>query len=116
MSAPEEERDVAELARAAAAPFLDELYARLTVTLRDPDRMAIESALLKAFLGGMQAGSGETAEAVLEQRGQPRLGFYGAPMRPSTDEELPIPHLDPWAERYGTGAPSGSGSSRNDRK
>jgi hypothetical protein len=100
MPASEESEALAELASETVAPIKQELLGRLDVQLGDRDALAVESALLKAFLGGMRAGSAEMAESVAEQIPVSEV-FRGQPTISPAQPELPLPELDPWAARYG---------------
>jgi len=103
MAADERSSEVADLAAEAVAPVGEELRGRLAVELDERDRLAVQSALLKAFLNGMGAALAETPEPVIDEgvgfrqlapaRVQPALG----------GPALELPQLDPWAERYGDG-------------
>lgn len=97
----ETSRAVADLASEAIGPLEQELRERVSLDLGDRDLLAIESALLKAFLSGMQAGIGEISESLIDQGTPGRLGaeVSGGLVAPT----LPLPHLDPWASRYRDG-------------
>jgi hypothetical protein len=90
------------LATESVAPIEDELRQRLAMELTDKDLLAIETALLKAFMNGMRTGSAETAERVRDAPAQPG-GLSGSP--PPIVEQLDpqLPWLDPWADAYGDG-------------
>ncbi len=101
----EDPNGVAELATEAVAPIAQELRQRLVVEIDGQDTLALETALLKAFINGMRAASAdttETSEASSEQGvGLVGLGVPPIPISQSLDESLPW--LDPWAARYGDG-------------
>jgi hypothetical protein len=101
MDENDEPSQIAELATEAVAPIEQELRRRLDVELGERDVLAVETALLKAFLGGMGAGLAEAAETALE-RG-PMAGRLGGERLPANValEQPQLPHLDPWAQRYG---------------
>jgi hypothetical protein len=94
---------VTELATEAVAPIEQELRQRLVFEVGEQDALAIETALLKAFINGMRAASAaaaETAEPLIEQaRGL--TGFGGSPMQSVQPLDSPLPWVDPWAARYG---------------
>jgi hypothetical protein len=93
---------IVELASESVAPIEQELRQRLALELTDKDSLAIETALLKAFINGMRTGSAETAERVLDGAGPPS-DLSGR--QPPTIEQLDpqLPWLDPWADSYGGG-------------
>lgn len=101
MTASEDTDPIAALAQETVAPIKEELFGRLTVRVGERDALALESALLKAFIGGMQAGEAEAAESetALELDQSP-AHYSEQPFLP-TQLDLPLPQLDPWAERYG---------------
>ncbi len=98
MGAGEASRAVADLATEAIGPLEEELRQRVSLDFGDRDLLAIESALLKAFLSGMQAAMGEMSESTIDQANQGALGseLVGA----AASDTLPLPRLDPWASRY----------------
>lgn len=100
MTANEESSDIAELASETVAPIEQELRQRLTVALRERDALAVESALLKAFLCGMQEASAQAAEAAIDQVDRTR-GVGGELMARPASLNTRLPRLDPWAARYG---------------
>ncbi|HEV3048610.1 MAG TPA: hypothetical protein VGY13_14745 [Solirubrobacteraceae bacterium] len=100
MGAEAESGAIAGLATEAVAPIEGELRERLEAELGERDLVAVESALLKAFLGGMQAANAETAETVIDQQGAV-LGMTGGLVNTPAGLDLALPHLDPWAERFG---------------
>ncbi len=103
MSLPPPEGDdpngLVEVAAEAVAPIEQELRERLVAEIDERDSLALETALLKAFINGMRAGRSEAAEPLLEQAGG-ISGFAlpspGAPLLP----ESPLPWVDPWAAKY----------------
>ncbi|HUB72447.1 MAG TPA: hypothetical protein VL979_00245 [Solirubrobacteraceae bacterium] len=101
MAADERTSDVADLAAEAVAPIGEELRERLAAELDERDRLAVESALLKAFLNGMGAALAETPEPVIDEGvGFRQLG--PARVEPALGgPALELPQLDPWAQRYG---------------
>lgn len=100
MAESEEIDEIEQLATEAVAPIDEELRQRLGGELTDKDSLALESALLKAFVNGMRVGAGEVAERVID-RSAASAGF-GARQQPTAKELEPeLPRLDPWAERYG---------------
>ncbi|MGO9321443.1 MAG: hypothetical protein ACLQBY_11670 [Solirubrobacteraceae bacterium] len=104
MSMAESERPsgIVELATEAVAPIEEELRQRLLAEVGDQDSLAIESALLKAFIDGMRARTAETAESVVERTNAfTALGSGQIP--PTTELEPALPRIDPWADRYGGG-------------
>jgi hypothetical protein len=99
MTSGDDVSDVIELATGAVAPIEHELRRRLTVAIDERDALAIESALLKAFVNGFSAGSTEATETQIEQTGAVTAdwGEQGAiPLQSPLDP----PRIDPWAERY----------------
>jgi hypothetical protein len=101
IGASEDANTVAELASEAVAPIEQELRHRLQAEVGEQDLLAIESALLKAFLNGMGTGAAEQAEAAIDQV-VPREGFAGQGLAPAVPpDQAQLPQLDPWAERYG---------------
>jgi hypothetical protein len=62
---------IVELASESVAPIEQELRQRLALALTDKESLAIETALLKAFINGMRTGSAETAERVVDGVVQP---------------------------------------------
>jgi hypothetical protein len=102
MAEGDESGGLTELAMETVAPIEQELRRRVTVELGERDIVAIESALLKAFLSGMQAGAAETADAAVEQDGMMQ-GRRGGAVLNLASLDLPLPRLDPWAARYGDG-------------
>ncbi len=102
MSDEQDPTNLVELASDSVAPFKQELRKRLGVELDERDALAVESALLKAFLRGLAEGGAEASERVLDQGVEPLLlsAFGGTPPNPS-ELAPPVPDVDPWAERYG---------------
>lgn len=99
---PEAER-IAELAGESVAPIEQELRQRLAMELTDRESLAIDTALLKAFINGMRTGSAETTERVLDAPGAP-IGLSGGRQWPTVEQLDPqLPWLDPWADSYGGG-------------
>jgi hypothetical protein len=92
---------VAGLASEAVAPIEEELRRRLLAEVGEQDALAIETALLKAFINGMRAGGAEVAEASVETSGM----FAPDPgqLTGGTGLGEPLPWLDPWADRYAGG-------------
>lgn len=101
MSASEDTNPIAALAEETVAPIKEELYGRLTVRVGERDALAVESALLKAFLVGMQAGEAETAGSEAAFELDQSTGHYGEQSVLPAQLDLPVPQLDPWAARYG---------------
>ena len=100
MAEPEEMDEIEQLATEAVAPIDEELRRRLGGELTDKDSLALESALLKAFVNGMSAGAGEVAERAIDSASA--SSGFGAGPRPTPGElNIQLPSLDPWAERYG---------------
>ena len=96
---------ITELASEAVAPIEQELRQRLVFEVGEQDALAIETALLKAFINGMRtaaAAAAETAEPLIEQGGG-RIGFGAAPIQGIPPLESALPWVDPWAARYGDG-------------
>lgn len=103
MADSEDTNEIAELATEAVGPIEQELRRRLLVELSEQDVVAIESALLKAFIGGMGTGLAETAEQTIEQ-GPIGGGFVERSVAGNVRfEQSDLPDLDPWAQRYGKG-------------
>jgi hypothetical protein len=106
MAHTEEDDAIAQLASGTIAPIQEEARQRLRCELDDSDSLALETGLLKAFIEGMRAGAGETAERVIEQSG-PRGGLMSGEALAAAELMGPaqldprLPSLDPWAERYG---------------
>jgi hypothetical protein len=96
------ERELAQLASETVAPIAEELHRRLDAPIGDRDRLAIESALLKAFIGGMHAAAAETVEAAIQPH-EPLGGVQGETASVSVQPGLASAGIDPWAERYGDG-------------
>jgi len=101
MTSSENSDSLAELASGAVAPIEQELRGRLDVEIGDRDLLAIESALLKAFVGGMRASLFEAAEAVVDRTGS--RDSRGEPYAAAVQLDRPLPWLDPWADRYAEG-------------
>lgn len=102
MAEHEELKGIAELATEAVAPIEQELRQRLVVSVSDRDSLAIEAALLKAFINGMHTAAAGAAEAVIEQTGA-LTTFGGRPIPAAAELDPPLPSMDPWADRYGSG-------------
>jgi len=106
MGDSEQTNDIAELATEAVAPIEQELRRRLVAELGEQDVLAVETALLKAFIGGMGAGLAEAAEPQIEQGpivdGGPFVGGFASRSvaANASFERQVLPDLDPWAERY----------------
>jgi hypothetical protein len=100
MGANAESGAIFGLASETVAPIEGELRERLVANLGERDLVAVESALLKAFLGGMQAANAETAESLIDQQGG-IPGMTGGLMSTLAELDLSLPRLDPWAERFG---------------
>ncbi|HEY2217635.1 MAG TPA: hypothetical protein VGH21_09060 [Solirubrobacteraceae bacterium] len=101
-----EQEEIEQLATEAVAPIDEELRQRLDSELADRDSLALESALLKAFVNGMRAGAGEVAERVIDSSAASTTfgvgGFGVGGPQPTVGELNPeLPWLDPWADRYG---------------
>jgi hypothetical protein len=102
----DESERIADLARESIAPIEQELRHRLLAEVGEGDLLAIESALLKAFLNGMRTRASETAQRVIDESG---VATSFGPTSPGgahqilTAAELdpPLPWLDPWADRQG---------------
>ena len=88
---------IVELAGESVAPIGQELRQRLAMELTDRESLAIDTALLKAFINGMRTGSAETAERIVDAPGAP-IGFGGLEQ---LDPQLPW--LDAWDDKYGGG-------------
>lgn len=102
MAEDEDSERVVELASESVAPIEQELRQRLALALTDKESLAIETALLKAFINGMRTGSAETAERVVDGVVPPTgLGGRQEPTIEQLDPQLPW--LDPWADSYGAG-------------
>jgi hypothetical protein len=105
MAKPEEIDEIEQLATEAVAPIDEELRQRLGSELTDKDSLALESALLKAFVNGMRAGAGEITERVIDNAaastGFGAAGFGAGPRTTANELDRELPRLDPWAERYG---------------
>jgi hypothetical protein len=102
MSEQQDPTGLVELASDSVAPFKQELRERLGVELDERDALAVESALLKAFLRGLAEGGAETTERVLDQGVEPRLlNAFGGPTLKPSELAPPVPDIDPWAARYG---------------
>jgi hypothetical protein len=95
--------NIVELVMEAVGPIEQELRGRLDAELDERDVLAIESALLKAFIGGMRTILAEQAELAVDQ-GPTVFGFRRRPFDASAvlDEER-LPTLDPWAQRHEQG-------------
>jgi hypothetical protein len=93
---------IAELAAEAVAPIEQELRARLALELSDSGLLAIETALLKAFINGMRTAAGEATELAvdLDQTGFSAT-FGGLRTRSAAQLDPELPWLDPWADKYG---------------
>jgi len=105
MSKPDSEDSsgILELATEAVAPIEEELRQRLDVQVGEQDSLAIETALLKAFINGMRAATAdaaETAEPLIEEAAG-LTGFGAAPISISPLPDPSLPWVDPWAARYG---------------
>ncbi len=101
MAEDEDPTGVAELATEAVAPIEGELRERLLVDVGEQDSVAIEAALLKAFINGMQTGASRAAASVIEQSSA--VATLGGTQVQAAELDPPLPRLDPWAERYGGG-------------
>ncbi len=99
MEARDDASGLIELASQAVGPIEEELRRRLTVDVGEKDALAIESALLKAFLGGVSTGSGEAGDLLIDEPGmlnnRARRAYAAA-----AQLDQPLPRIDPWAERY----------------
>jgi hypothetical protein len=94
---------ITELASEEVAPIEQELRQRLVCEVGEQDAVAIETALLKAFINGMRAAAAATAasaEPLIEQAGG-WTGFGAQPVQSVKPLEASLPWLDPWAARYG---------------
>ncbi len=100
MAEAEDPTGVASLASEAVAPIEEELRQRLLVEVGDRDALAIETALLKAFINGMRAGASEASELVMEQTVTGDT-MASNPIALAAELDPPLPWLDPWADRYG---------------
>ncbi len=90
---------IGQLAMGNVAPIEQELRHRLSAELDERDSLAVESALIKAFIAGMRMGNSLTSEQVVDETAAPAR-FGVRQIEPSELEEH-FPQLDPWAERYG---------------
>jgi len=99
MDDSEDANGVLDLATAAVAPIEQELKHRLAVDVDERDALAIETALLKAFLNGLSTGSADAAE-MLSERADTVSALRGAQLTPTAQFDQPLPRIDPWAERY----------------
>jgi hypothetical protein len=99
MDAREDANELIELAGQAVAPIEEELRGRLTIAVAEKDALAIESALLKAFLNGVGTGSSEAAEMLIDQAGTLE-GRRGSAFTAAAALDQPLPRIDPWAEKY----------------
>ena len=68
MADSEDPTGIIELATETIAPVREELRQRLGGEFDERDSLAIETALLKAFISGVREGNTDTAEKVVEQR------------------------------------------------
>jgi hypothetical protein len=94
---------ITNLASEEVAPIEQELRQRLVLEVGEQDALAIETALLKAFINGMRAAAAaaaETAELQIEQAGG-LTGFGGSRIQHVQPRELRLPWVDPWAAKYG---------------
>jgi hypothetical protein len=98
MTDSEDPTGIDELATASIAPIEEELRQRLLAELGDRDLLAVETALLKAFMNGMRVANSEATEATIDRAGL----ATGAPIAPA-ELDVPLPPADLWAARYGTG-------------
>jgi hypothetical protein len=101
----EDPSGITELASEEVAPIEQELRQRLVVEVGEQDALAIETALLKAFINGMRAAAAAavaSAEPLIEQAGG-LTGFGVPPVQSATAFESTLPWVDPWAARYGGG-------------
>jgi hypothetical protein len=99
----EDPSGITELASEEVAPIEQELRQRLVLEVGEQDALAIESALLKAFINGMRAAAAATAasaEPLIEQAGG-WTGFGAPPVQSAKALESSLPWVDPWAARYG---------------
>jgi len=102
MSTSEDADPIADLAGDSVAPIGEELRKRLTARLGERDTLAVESALLKAFLVGLQAGVAESAESESAlERVDLSISRHGEQVVLPSEMNLEVPQLDPWADRYG---------------
>ena len=103
MRAPDNEdpSGITELASEEVAPIEQELRQRLACEVGEQDALAIETALLKAFLNGMRAAAAAAGEAALIEQTDGLTGFGGAPVQRVQQFEAQLPWVDPWAARYG---------------
>jgi hypothetical protein len=90
------------LASEAVAPIGEELRQRLAIELTDKQAVAIQTALLKAFINGMRTGSAETAQRIVDASGTP-IGLSGRQLPTLEQLDPQMPWLDPWADSYGAG-------------
>jgi len=91
-----------QLATDSVAPIGEELRHRLLADLDERDSLAIETALLKAFIGGMRMGNLATVEQVVdESTGETTMSRFGVRQAGPSELEEHFPDLDPWAARYG---------------
>jgi hypothetical protein len=98
---------VASFASASIAPIEQELHRRLLAELAEQDVVAIETALLKAFLNGTRAGAFEAVEPIIDRDAGDNGGLFGLPSgmprHPELAPQPPAPDVDIWARRYGRG-------------
>ncbi len=99
MEAREDAGDLIELASQAVAPIEEELRRRLTVEVGEKDALAIESALLKAFLGGVGTGSAEAGDMPIDEPGMLSSAAHRA-YAAAAHLDQPLPRIDPWADTY----------------
>ncbi len=90
---------IGPLAMGSVAPIEQELRHRLLADLDERDSLAVESALIKAFIGGMRMGNSVISERVVDETGVP--GRFGVTQFGPSQLEEKLPELDPWADRYG---------------
>jgi hypothetical protein len=105
MADTEDPTGVAVLASEAVAPIEEELRRRLVAEVGERDALAIETALMKAYINGMRTGSAGASESVLERvdaDAGPTLASNPIELAAELDPQLPW--LDPWADRYGDGS------------
>jgi hypothetical protein len=96
---------ITDLATEEVAPIEQELRQRLGFEVAERDALAIETALLKAFINGMRAAAAAAAEAsepLIEEAGG-LVGFGGTRVHGAQPRELRLPWVDPWAAKYGGG-------------
>jgi hypothetical protein len=93
---------IVELATESVAPIEEELRQRLAMELTDKQSLAIETALLKAFINGMRTGSAETVGRVLDLPAPP-IGLSGRQSPTFEQLDPQLPWLDPWADAHGAG-------------